>query len=354
MRRILAAALVALASASTALAWSAHGHRTITYLALEGLPAEMPEWLRDASIRNRIADESNEPDRWRGLQSETLAHENGPDHYIDLEDLEKFGLTLQTVSPFRYDYVRDMAVAIHTHPEAFGDYDPKKDRDHTRQWPGFLPHAIQEHYNKLRVSFNTLRILESLKDPAREDQVKNAREDCMQQMALLSHFVGDAAQPLHTTMHHHGWIGDNPHGYTRESGIHSYIDGTIVDLHHLTVESLRPTIKYDITVDAKDPWKDVLIYIQRSHDKVETIYAMEKSGDLAKEPGKELITERLDDAGSMLSALYKAAWESSAPTEREVMAWVKFNNFKPEVLPYSEGKGVPGVRGADIGGPGRE
>ena len=22
--------------------------------------------------------------------------------------------------------------------------------------------------------------------------------------------VGDAAQPLHTTRHHHGWVGDNP------------------------------------------------------------------------------------------------------------------------------------------------
>jgi hypothetical protein len=346
MRHILPAFVLALASASTALAWSAHGHRTITYLALEGLPADAPEWLRDAAIRNRIADQSNEPDRWRGLQSNTLAHENGPDHYIDLEDLTKFGLTLETVSPFRYDYMRDLAVALHTHPEAGAGYDPTKDRDHTKQWPGFLPHAIQEHYNKLRCSFNTLRILESLNDPKREDQLKMARENCIQQMGLLSHFVGDAAQPLHTTTHHHGWIGDNPHNYTRDGGIHSYIDGTIVDLHAITVESLRPSIKYTITLDAKDPWKDILIYIRRSFDQVEPLYQLEKSGDLPKEPGKAMVTERLTDAGAMLSALYWAAWTSSAPTEQEVHAWVRFNNFKTDVLPYADGKAVP--KGATV------
>ncbi len=342
MRHILPAFVLALASTSTALAWSAHGHRTITYLALEGLPADAPEWLRDASNRNRIADQSNEPDRWRGLQANTLAHENGPDHYIDVEDLAKFGLTLETVSPFRYDYMRDLAVALHTHPEAGEGYDPAKDRDHTKLWPGFLPHAIQEHYNKLRCSFNTLRILESLNDPKREDQLKMARENCIQQMGLLSHFVGDAAQPLHTTTHHHGWVGDNPNNYTREGGIHSYIDGTIVDLHAITVESLRPSIKYTITLDAKDPWKDVLIYIRRSFDQVEPLYRLEKSGDLPKEPGKAMITERLTDAGAMLGALYSAAWTSSAPTEQEVHAWVRFNNFKPDVLPYADGKAVPG------------
>jgi hypothetical protein len=327
-----------LCTASSALAWSAHGHRTITYLALEAMPAESPEWLRDASTRHRIADQSNEPDRWRGLQADTLGHENGPDHYIDLEDLAQFGLTLETVSPFRYEFLRDMAVALHEHPENAAPYDAAADRDKTRRWPGFLPHAIQEHYNKLRSSFNTLRILEALKDPAREDQVKMARENCVQHMGLLSHFVADAAQPLHTTTHHHGWVGENPNGYTRERGIHSYIDGTIVDLHAITVESLRPLARPGVTVNAADPWKDVLAYIRRSNDRVEPLYALEKAGELSKEKGKALIEERFTDAGAMLGALYAAAWTSSEATEREIQAWVRFNNFKPELLPYQEGR----------------
>lgn len=341
MRHAITSLALMLSAASFSFGWSAHGHRTITYLALETLPAEAPEWLRDVSTRNRIAEQSNEPDRWRGLQSNTLAHENGPDHYIDVEDLAKFGLTLETISPFRYDYIRDMAVAIHVHPEGAEGYDPAADRDHTRLWPGFLPHAIQEHYNKLRSSFSTLRILEALNDPAREDQVKMARENCIQQMGLLSHFVGDASQPLHTTAHHHGWVGDNPRSYTRDRNIHAYIDGTIVDLHAITVESLRSSMKPAAKLNADDPWKDVLTYIRRSYEQVEPLYQLEKTGDLPKEAGKQFVSERLTDAGATLGALYWAAWRSSEPTEREIQAWVRFNNLKPADLPYAEGKPVP-------------
>lgn len=333
MRRKVLGVALACAVTSVASGWSAHGHRTITYLAMDSLPKDAPAWMRDVSIRHRIADQSNEPDRWRGLQSDTLAHENGPDHYIDVEELAGFGLTLETVSPFRYEFLRDMAVALHEHPEMAGEYDPASDKDKTKRWPGFLPHAIQEHYNKLRCSFNTLRILEELKDPARADQLVMARENCIQQMGLLSHFVADAAQPLHATKHHHGWIGDNPKGYTRDKGIHSYIDGTIVDLHGLTVETLRPRLGALAKVDAKDPWKDVLGYIRRSSEQVEPLYELEKSGDLPKEKGKAYIEARFTDAASMLGALYWAAWESSAPTEREIQAWVRFNNLKPEILP---------------------
>jgi hypothetical protein len=66
---------------------------------------------------------------------------------------------------------------------------------------------------------------------------------------------------------------------------------------------------------------------------VEPLYRLEKSGDLPNASGKALVTERLTDAGAMLSAMYGAAWSSSEPTEREVLAWVRFNNFKPEILP---------------------
>lgn len=342
MRRICSFVAAALCMSSSALAWSAHAHRTITYLALESLPAGAPSWLRDPSNRNRIAYQSNEPDRWRGLQSPTLAHENAPDHYFDIEDLEQFGLTVETVSPFRYEYLRDMATALHEHPEAAAPYDAAADRDLTRRWPGFLPYAIQEHYNKLRISFNSVRILEALNDPAREDQMKMAVENCMQQMGLLSHFVGDASQPLHLTRHHHGWVGENPHGFTRDRGIHSYIDGTIVDLHALSVQSLRPLMRPAEALNPQDPWPDILRYLQRGYAQVHPLYELEKSGDLPREKGRAMVEARLTDGAAMLGALYWAAWKASEPTEREIQAWVRYNNFKPELLPYSDAKpGAP-------------
>jgi hypothetical protein len=341
LQHAAAAVLLVLTAASGVLAWSAHGHRAITYLALDGLPTDAPDWLRDPSIRHRIADQSNEPDRWRGTPTPPLAHENDPDHYIDIEDLAQFGLTLPTVSPYRYEYLRDMAIAKQTHPESVAPYDSAADKDHTREWPGFLPHAITEHYAKLRACFNTYRILAELNDPVRADQLEQARQNCIFEMGILSHFVADASQPLHTTKHHHGWVGDNPNGYTTDRGFHAYIDSGVVELHGYTAESLRPLVRFTATVDADNPWQDTLQYINRSFELVQPLYRLKRDGDLEKAAGKAFIAERLTDAASMLAALYSAAWTSSAPDERQIQAWVRYNNFKPELLPNGTGSVSP-------------
>jgi len=44
-------------------------------------------------------------------------------------------------------------------------------------------------------------------------------------MDVMGHFVGDGAQPLHVTKHHHGWVGDNPKGYATNTTFHAWIDG---------------------------------------------------------------------------------------------------------------------------------
>ena len=39
-------------------------------------------------------------------------------------------------------------------------------------------------------------------------------------MGWLGHYVADAAMPLHDSIHHDGWSGENPKGYTRDPEIH--------------------------------------------------------------------------------------------------------------------------------------
>lgn len=314
---------------ATAVAWDAHGHRTITYLAIDGLPPDMPSWLREARYAARIADQSNEPDRWRGTRRPAIRHEANPEHYINAEDLEYFGLTLESLPRLRYEYFRAMAIARHEHPGRFPPYDPSSDEDKTREWPGFLPHAIAEHHAKLQASFNSMRILEILNDPARSHELEQARSNVIYHMGVLSHFVGDAAQPLHTTRHHHGWVGENPRGYTTDYGIHAYIDGRILRIHSLDYASLRPRMNY-IAVDAQDPWPEILAFIRRSLDEVEPLYAMRKDGSLEQAPGRAFIADRLCDGAAMLSALYRAAWESSEPTEQDVAAFVRFAGRRTE------------------------
>ncbi len=324
-----------LAAAAPSRAWNAHGHRTITYLALDGLPADMPAWLRESAYANMIAEQSTEPDKWRATRTPPMGHENSPDHYLDVEDLAQFGLSLETLPPMRYDYVRAMAIAKHEHPDRIAPYDAARDRDRSREWPGFVAHAITEHYAKLQSGFNTLRLLEASPsaDPAHAYRITLARSNVIYHMGVLSHFVGDTAQPLHTTRHHHGWVGENPRGYTTEYGFHSYIDGTVLEIHRLDFDSLRPGMDYTRTVRRDDPWADTLAHVRRSFEAVEPLYALQKDGSLEREPGKEFISARLRDGASMLSAMYAAAWRAAEPTDEQMTAFLRYNSVDPARLP---------------------
>ncbi len=334
MMRLSCAVLLAMLGASPALAWNAHGHRTIAYLALDRLPADAPEWLRDPAVRHRIADASNEPDRYRGWRVSPLAHANEPDHYIDLDMLDQFGLTFDSLPELRYEYLRALAIAKHVHPENVTlPYDAADDANRTKEWPGYLPYAIAEHYAKLQHSFNVVRVLERLNEPQRAWQLEQARANAIYEMGMLSHFVGDAAQPLHTTYRYNGWVGDNPNEYTVDRKFHSFIDGGVLEVHGLTYETLRPLFKPRHELKAMSPWPAILEHIRRSHAHFETLYQMEKDGRLRSEPGKELIVERLLDAGDMLGAMYAAAWRSAAPNEKQLADFAFYNELKPERLP---------------------
>lgn len=332
-RRLLAALFLAQLFLPASLAWNAHGHRTITYLGLDGMGDKTPEWLKDAKVRDRIAFESSEPDRWRSTPFDVLNHENKPEHFLDIEDLDGFGLTLDTLPPLRYEYMRALAVAKYVHPDRIRAYDASKDPDRTKEWPGLLPYAIVEHYAKLQAAFNQARILEQFNDPQRTFQLEQARQNAIYHMGMLSHFVGDAAQPLHTTRYFNGWTGENPNGYTTSTKFHAYIDGGVLEKHAITVASLRPGTKFERTVNALKPWDDVLEHVRRSHEQVEPLYRLEKSGDLDKEAGKAFFEARLRDGASMLAALYTAAWESAAPDHKQIADFVRYDELKLDELP---------------------
>jgi hypothetical protein len=336
--------------AGTAAAWDAIGHRAVTFLALDGLAADAPAFLRERERVHGVAWNGAEPDRWRNTKAPPyLAHVSNPDHYIDVEDLAEYGLTLSTIPPLRNRFVAVMAVQRHVHPgggegergnnDEKPPYNPKLDPSGEQEWPGFLPHAIMERHTRLVSMFKTYNTLVRLNDPARAAQLEVTKANIMAEMGALAHFVGDAAQPLHTTKHHHGWVGANPEGYTTDRGIHAYIDGGVLALHGLNYHTLKAGQKYEVKVDARDAWNDVLAYIQRSHDEVETVYKMKKSGELEKEEGKAFISARLHDAAATLAALYNSAWRAGQPTEREVQDFVRYDSFSAKELPWAGEKG---------------
>ncbi len=326
MHRMIALALTACITA-TASAWDSHGHAVVTYLALESAGDQLPTWILDADAPQRIAYGASEADRWRATRMSCLAHENAPDHYIDLEYLKQYGLSPQSLPLLRYDYLRAMAVAKAMHPERVDEYDPASDPNGTREWPGFLPYAIMEQYAKVRSSFHTVRMLEAINDPKRANQLMQAKANAYFHMGMLSHFVGDAAQPLHTTKHFNGWAGENPNGYTTERGIHAYIDGGVLERHGISFTTLQPMVGAPTTVNDDNPWSDAMAHIDRSFREVERLYAYEKSGALDNADGRLLIEERLLDASQTLAGFYIAAWNNAAPSDRDIETFLKYTGY---------------------------
>ena len=350
---------LSLTAISSAAAWDAVGHRAITWLALDGLDPAVPAFLREKDTVHALGWEAAEPDRWRGVRSSFLTHENAQDHFIDVEDLEEFGLTIDTVNPLRYRFVRDMAVARAAHagdkgPAGTGQFKPsdrppyneKLDTTGQKEWAGFLPHAMCEHHAKLISSFKTYRTLAKVNDPARGPQLEMAKANIMVQMGILSHFVGDAAQPLHTTKHYNGWVGENLNAYTTSNKFHAFIDGGVISQGNISYESLKPQMKFTHAVaDGLNPWGEVIMHIKRSHALMEKTYELEKGGKFKEAEGRQFIERRLMDAGDMLAALYNSAWRASEPSEREVSDFLKFDGFRAGEVPRT------GVAGSPVNAP---
>lgn len=323
-----------LTAGSGASGWSAHGHRVVTHLAFDALEDTLPEWLVTPEARERAAYQSNECDRWKGTPTLAINHENKPDHFIDIEHLWLMEMTLDGLPRLRREYLREMVLARAGDPGATpSGYEPDRDAARAYEYPGFLPYAILEHYEKLRSSFLTVRILESLGEPGRSEELGQARANAVYHVGMLSHFVGDGSQPLHVTEHFNGWVGTNPSGYTTDRSFHAFIDGGAVDLHGITRASAAGASTAAGAVAPEDPWPAILAYLGESLRLVEPLYAMEKTGALREAAGKAFLEERLAAGGAMLAALLRGAWEASSPTPEDVASFVRYDDRRPVDAP---------------------
>ncbi|HWL92828.1 MAG TPA: hypothetical protein VNT79_04785, partial [Phycisphaerae bacterium] len=282
--------------------------------AIDALPADMPEWLKSPQVRERLVYLSSEPDRWRGQHNVHLDHISNPDHYIDEEMLHDFGLSLKTLPPLRLQFTDLMAVKRAENPAKFSKSeggDKRPDRDYTRLFPGFLPYRIAELQWQIAAGWTQLKTYEAHPDRVSQSMLRNARENIVYSMGILSHYVGDGSQPLHLTLHHHGWVGENPKGYTTDRKFHSYIDGGVIDFHAITYDDLKTRCKCARSVSTAEYWRDINSYLLETFALVEPLYELEKSGDLRREEGKKFVEDRLIKGGAALAGVWVAAYKGA-------------------------------------------
>ena len=329
---------LALLAVVSVRAWDYAGHRIVNQLALAALPADFPAFVHDPAAEERIAFLAGEPDRWRNVPDLIMRQSGGSwaDHYCDMEQIPNAGLDFATVPSFRYDFIVAFAAGRAAHADKFPAIDPAKNADHTREWPGFLPWAATEYYTRLRSAFMYLKVFEELGTP---DEIANARADAIYVMGVMGHYVGDGAQPLHTTIHHDGWVGANPGGYVTTGGIHSWVDGGIIGKAHITAASITarvvpaPPISLAARPAGREPVFVALTdYLVAQNKLVEPLYRLEKDGKLGNDKvtmgadGKAIRESRpmTDEArgfvegqllkgGEMLASIWVTAWRNAGP-----------------------------------------
>lgn len=316
-------------------AWNYEGHRVVNRLALDSLPDDFPAFAKTAASRERIAFLAGEADRWRNTPDLPLRHVNGPDHFLDIEDMESYGVSFEYFTPFRYVFVEQLTRARIQSPDKVPPVDKAKNFDRTKQFVGFLPWTILEYYGKVKSGFSYLKAYEQSGTP---EEVRQAQMNIIYVMGVMGHFCGDASQPLHTTKHYNGWVGENPNEYTTARSFHSWIDGGYlqkvggIDEAELS-SKLRPA-KHRNTIRGRTDYilPEIMTFIREQHALVEPLYQLDKSGKLSGEgeeglQGKPFLEGQLLKAGQLLGDLWYTAYKN-APADRYLLSYLAKRKLK--------------------------
>jgi hypothetical protein len=306
-------------------AWDYEIHRIVNQLALASLPTNFPAFVHEAAAAERIAFLAGEPDRWRNVPDLTFRHATGPDHYIDLEELADYELSAESLPQFRADFIAKLALVRQANPARFPAIDPARNQDRTRELVGMLPWAMTENYAKLKSGFSCLQAFEQ--DGGTAEEIANAKANVVYIMGIMGHFAGDASQPLHSTVHHHGWVGENPNGYTTNRNIHSWIDGGYFakvgrpELGALKMK-LRPARPLQLNgrdARTEQVFRVMVQFVAEQQRLVEQLYRLEREGRLSGNgtrglEGKAFLEAQLVKSAQLLGDTWLSGFEQ-APSD---------------------------------------
>ncbi len=267
-RRFALATLAILLGCTPAFAWDAGTHREITYLAIQALP---PSPLKNLFIKNlsRLEYFSVQPDVIRekyGDQTEKIRH------YIDLE---YYG-----ADPF------DALVADRNAMNSrFGAS--------TLLRSGTLPWTIVDFSNAFEQAWS--------------------RGDCNELLRLagfLAHYVGDASQPLHTTIHYDGYEGDR--------GVHLRIEQAADDDVRELSSSAQPLTRL-VAIDSV--WQTAIAEIRDSNSHVSQLLQADRAArrqssggpgaydDALMSRARPMLAGQIARAASVLASIWLYEWK---------------------------------------------
>lgn len=289
-RTALALGIAALALATMGAAarrWGADGHRLTARAALRALPAGMPAFFTDAA--DELVWLNPDPDRWRdraeGALDPALGGHHAPEHYIDLEQTTPGSL----LAPDRVAFIDSLRAA--GRPEV----------------PGVVPWRILELTQRVRSQFRAWRRMPD--GPERRFLERRIINDA----GVLGHYVADAANPHHTTIHHNGWVGPNPDGFATDPRTHGRFESEYVRTH-MSDADLAPRVPPEARVH-RDTRQAVWAHVLASHAQLRRLYELDRAEPFgAATQGTDhraFAADRLAAGATMLRDLWWTAWVMS-------------------------------------------
>lgn len=300
---LLAALLLSVAATSVG-AWGATGHRIIGEVAVAALPAELPAFVRSADAAAVIGELAREPDRSRGA-GRIHDHQRDPAHFVDVDDagLILGGPPLTALPPTRLEYQKALLAA--------GTEEVKA---------GYLSYAIVDGWQQLVKDFAHWRILSAAEaravDPGRRAWLAEDRRRrealIINNLGVWAHFVGDASQPHHLSVHYNGWGQfPNPRGYTQEK-VHGPFEGafTRANVSSSAVRGALPAyVPCTTGIEAC-----TVAYLQSTYGQVIPYFELEKAGGFREgnRRGQAFARERVTASTAKLRDFTVDAWRASA------------------------------------------
>ncbi len=291
------------AGTSPALAWGLTGHTLISRAGAESFPTFLPGFVRTDAAVDEIAALGPELDRSKDA-GYTHDRDLDPGHYADIgDDGTIFGINLTDLPKTR---------------EAFDTALRRGGSDEYKA--GYLPYSLIDGWEQIAKDFALWRVdnAGATKSPNADDRAWFAGDRALREtltirdIGIWSHYVGDASQPLHVTVHFNGW-GDypNPNGYSESKTLHADFESSFVREHATYAAVVAHMAQPQIS---SAPIATLVgSYLAATASHVISLYELDKRGAFANQTPEaiDFTDARLADGAAEMRDLVVDAWNAS-------------------------------------------
>jgi hypothetical protein len=308
-------------------AWGFRGHVLINLAAVEAIPGDGPAFLK--AQKAYIGHLGPAPDTWRNFTEPFLRISEDPNHAWYTERFSFMG----DPPPSRTEFI----LRVYDEYLRAAKSDPDRAKLLNIRNTGLQAYSIMEGYERMKAG---MRLYRQVADGPRRGQADLAKQyaqisplfqdrnqvkqmlatDVAFYMGWVGHYAGDAAMPLHDSIHHEGWVGPNPKGYTRDPGVHARFETDYVELIQASeADVLQYVSKSPRYLD--DPWHAVLKHSLDARNYVEDVYRLDLRHAFRNKndrEARELVLKRMAAGAEFLRDLVYTAWiDSGKPMPAE-------------------------------------